>query len=100
MFTVFRKKTNEYYNPSENPAHTASHIGTLAIVYRFDYCDRHFFSAFNPRNLIPYNLDVDISPLAACSVGFFIFWILALVSSYGTLYFTISNCRFLQKQNK
>ena len=59
-----------------------------------------FFSAFNPRDLMPYNLDIDISPLAAYSVGFFIFWIIALVSSYGTLYFTISNCRFLSKQDK
>jgi hypothetical protein len=59
-----------------------------------------FFSAFNPRDLVPYNLDIDISPLAAYSVGFFIFWIIAAVSSYGTLYFTISNCRFLSKQDK
>ena len=59
-----------------------------------------FFSAFNPKDLMPYNLDIDISPLAAYSVGFFIFWIIAAVSSYGTLYFTISNCRFLSKQDK
>jgi len=59
-----------------------------------------FFSAFNPRDLVPYNLDVDISPVAAYSIGFFIFWIIALVSSYGTLYFTISNCRYLNKQYK
>ena len=30
-----------------------------------------FFSAFNPRDLIPFNLDIDISPLAAYSIGFF-----------------------------
>jgi len=59
-----------------------------------------FFSAFNPRDLVPYNFDIAISPLAAYSLGFFIFWIIALVSSYGTLYFTISNCRFLSKQDK
>lgn len=57
-----------------------------------------FFSAFNPRDLVPFNLDIDISPLAAYSIGFFVFWLLAIVSSYGTLYFTISNCRFLSKQ--
>ncbi len=57
-----------------------------------------FFSAFNPRDLIPFNLDIDVSPLAAYSIGFFLFWLIALVSSYGTLYFTISNCRFLNKQ--
>jgi len=59
-----------------------------------------FFSAFNPLDLVPFNLDVDISPLTAYSIGFFIFWMLAFVSSLGTLYFTISNCRFLSKQRQ
>jgi len=59
-----------------------------------------FFSAFNPVDLIPFNLDIDISPLAAYSIGFFLFWILAIISSTGTLYFTISNCRFLDKQRR
>ncbi len=59
-----------------------------------------FFSAFNPLDLVPFNLDIDISPLAAYSIGFFIFWMLAIVSSLGTLYFTISNCRFLSKQRQ
>ena len=57
-----------------------------------------FFSAFNPRDLIPFNLDIDISPLAAYSIGFLLFWLLAFLSSFGTLYFTLSNCRFLNKQ--
>jgi hypothetical protein len=57
-----------------------------------------FFSAFNPRDLIPFNLDIDLSPLAAYSIGFLLFWLLAILSSVGTLYFTISNCRFLGKQ--
>jgi hypothetical protein len=57
-----------------------------------------FFSAFNPRDLVPFNLDIDISPIAAYSVGFFLFWLLAFLSSFGTLYFTLSNCRFLKKQ--
>jgi len=57
-----------------------------------------FFSAFDPRDLIPFNLDIDISPVAAYSIGFLLFWLLALLSSFGTLYFTISNCRFLRKQ--
>jgi hypothetical protein len=57
-----------------------------------------FFSAFNPRDLIPYNLDIQVSPLAAYSIGFLLFWLLALLSSLGTMYFTISNCRFLKKQ--
>ena len=59
-----------------------------------------FFSAFDPRDLIPFNLDIEISPLAAYSIGFFIFWLLFIVSSIGTLYFTISNCRFLNKQSR
>ena len=59
-----------------------------------------FFSAFHPRDLIPFNLDIDISPLAAYSIGFFVFWIIAAISSYGTLYFTISNSRFLNKQDR
>ena len=57
-----------------------------------------FFSAFNPKDLVPFNLDIDISPLAIYSVGFLLFWITAIISSLGTLYFTISNCRFLRKQ--
>jgi hypothetical protein len=57
-----------------------------------------FFSAFNPRDLIPFNLDIDISPLAAYSIGFFLFWLLAFLSSFGTLYFTVSNSRFLHQQ--
>jgi hypothetical protein len=57
-----------------------------------------FFSAFNPVDLIPFNLDIDVSPLAAYSIGFFLFWIFAIISSTGTLYFTISNCRLINKQ--
>ena len=57
-----------------------------------------FFSAFDPRDLIPFNLDIDISPVAAYSIGFLLFWLLAFLSSFGTLYFTISNCRFVKKQ--
>ena len=57
-----------------------------------------FFSAFNPSELVPFNLDIDISPIAAYSVGFFLFWLLAFLSSFGTLYFTNSNSRFLKKQ--
>jgi len=57
-----------------------------------------FFSAFNPKDLVPFNLDIDVSPLAAYTIGFFLFWLLAILSSTGTLYFTVSNCRFLNKQ--
>ena len=48
-----------------------------------------FFSAFDPLDLIPFNLDIDISPLAAYSIGFFLFWLLAFLSSFGTLYFKV-----------
>ena len=59
-----------------------------------------FFSAFNPQDLIPFNLDVEFSSLAVYSIGFLLFWLLAVLSSLGTLYFTISNCRFLGKQGQ
>jgi hypothetical protein len=52
-----------------------------------------FFSAFDPRDLLPFDLDIEISPLAAYSIGFFLFWIISIISSVGTLYFAISNCR-------
>ena len=38
-----------------------------------------FFSAFDPRDLIPFNLDIDISSVAAYSIGFLLFWLLALL---------------------
>lgn len=50
-----------------------------------------FFSAFHPRDLIPYNLDLELKPVAVYSVGFFLFWMIAALSSYGTLYFTLTN---------
>ena len=57
-----------------------------------------FFSAFHPKDLVPFNLDIDVSPLAAYSIGFFLFWLLGILSSYGTMYFVISNCQILNKQ--
>ena len=57
-----------------------------------------FFSAVHPRDLVPFDLDIDVSPIAAYSIGFFLFWLLGIVSSYGTLYFTISNARFVGNQ--
>lgn len=59
-----------------------------------------FFSAFHPRDLVPFNFDIDVSPIAAYSIGFFLFWLLGALSSYGTLYFTVSNARFLGKQEQ
>ena len=57
-----------------------------------------FFSAFHPKDLVPFNLDIDVSPLAAYSIGFFVFWLLGVLSSYGTMYLVISNCQLLNKQ--
>jgi hypothetical protein len=59
-----------------------------------------FFSAFNPRELVPFNLDIDIGPLAMYSIGFLLFWLLAFISSFGTLYFAIVNSRDLHKQEE
>ena len=59
-----------------------------------------FFSAFNPRDLIRLTSISTSVRWRLYSIGFFLFWLLAFVSSFGTLYFTISNCRFLNKQDK
>jgi len=50
-----------------------------------------FFSAFNPRELIPFDLDIEVSPLAAYSIGFFCFWLVGILAGYGTVYFTVTN---------
>ncbi len=57
-----------------------------------------FFSAFNPRDLVPFNLDIDLSPLAAYTIGFFLFWLIGLLSSLGTLYFAQINSRTLAER--
>ncbi|MFV2031414.1 MAG: hypothetical protein ACC663_02865, partial [Gammaproteobacteria bacterium] len=49
-----------------------------------------FFSAFDPKYMIPFNIDTDISTLGIYTVGFFVFWALAALSSIGTLYFTLT----------
>lgn len=50
-----------------------------------------FFSAFDPFDLIPYNIDFEFGPLTAYSIGFLVFWLIAALSSFGTLYFTMTN---------
>ncbi len=57
-----------------------------------------FFSAFHPRDLIPFNLDVELSPLAAYTIGFFLFWLIGLLSSLGTLYLALVNSRTLAQR--
>jgi hypothetical protein len=52
-----------------------------------------FFSAFNPRELYPFDIDIEVSTLGAYTVGFFVFWALSALSSTATLYFAITNCR-------
>ena len=58
-----------------------------------------FFSAFDPRELVPYDLDMNIGPVAAYSIGFFLFWLLCILSSWGTLYFAISNSRLAARRH-
>lgn len=57
-----------------------------------------FFSAFDPRDLVPFNLDIDLSPLAAYTIGFFLFWLIGLLSSLGTLYLALVNSRTLAER--
>ena len=56
-----------------------------------------FFSAFDPRDLLPFDTEIDISPLGIYTIGFFIFWLITAVSGLGTLYFAITNC---MRQNR
>jgi len=52
-----------------------------------------FFSAFNPNELYPFDIDTEVSTLGAYTVGFFVFWGFSALSSTVTLYFAITNCR-------
>ncbi len=52
-----------------------------------------FFSAFNPKDLYPFDLDIDTNTLGAYTVGFFFFWAFCALSSMVTIYFVITNCR-------
>ena len=56
-----------------------------------------FFSAFDPRELTPFNLDIEVSPLAAYSIGFFLFWLLGIVCGYGSLYFALTNADHINR---
>ncbi|MEE8364525.1 MAG: hypothetical protein V3R76_01955 [Gammaproteobacteria bacterium] len=49
-----------------------------------------FFSAFDPKYMIPFDIDTDIRTLGIYTIGFFVFWSLAALSSIGTLYFTLT----------
>jgi hypothetical protein len=51
-----------------------------------------FFSAFHPDDLIPFGVDLEISPLGIYTIGFFLFWLITAVAGIGTLYFAITNC--------
>lgn len=52
-----------------------------------------FFSAFDPKSLYPFDLDIEISTIGTYTIGFFFFWILCAVSSGLTVYFTVTNCK-------
>ncbi|MGD8350092.1 MAG: hypothetical protein PVI79_12675 [Gammaproteobacteria bacterium] len=58
-----------------------------------------FFSAFHPRELMPFNLDLEVSPLAVYSIGFFVFWLIGILCGCGTLYFTLVNCGAGQRKD-
>ncbi len=57
-----------------------------------------FFSAFEPRELYPFDLDMEINAVGAYTLGFFIFWFLSATSSMMTLYFTITNFKKLNAE--
>ena len=59
-----------------------------------------FFSAFDPRDLVPFDFDIEFSPLAAYTIGFFLFWLIALLSSLGTLYLALVNSRTLAQRGR
>ena len=58
-----------------------------------------FFAVFDPVDLgAAIGMD-DVDPLEVYSIGFFLFWLLCILSSWGTLYFAISNCRLTARHN-
>jgi len=57
-----------------------------------------FFSAFDPNELYPYDLDIEINAVGAYTLGFFVFWALSALSSMMTLYFAITNCKKLHTE--
>lgn len=57
-----------------------------------------FFSAFDPTELYPYDLDMEINAMGAYTLGFFIFWALSAMSSATTLYFAMTNSRISPNQ--
>ena len=59
-----------------------------------------FFSAFEPRHLIPFNVYTDIPDIGMYTLGFFFFWAITLASGIGTLYFTITNCMSCAKTDE
>ena len=59
-----------------------------------------FFSAFDPRDLLPFDTELDVSPLGVYTIGFFIFWLITAVSGLGTLYFAITNCMRQNRGNR
>lgn len=45
-----------------------------------------FFSLFDPRELLLGSQQIELSPLAAYTIGFFIFWIFCALASLLTCY--------------
>jgi len=59
-----------------------------------------FFSAFDPRDLVPFDIDVERDPLTWYSIGFLLFWLFGSLSSAATMYFTVSNCQALHREER
>ena len=58
-----------------------------------------FFSMFDPADLFPFGKDIAISRMGFYTLGFFMVWALTAAASVGTLYFAISNCKYIQSQD-
>jgi hypothetical protein len=50
-----------------------------------------FFSAFHPYDLIPFGITLSLTLVGIYTIGFFIFWGLAIIASAASLYFAITN---------
>lgn len=58
-----------------------------------------FFAMFHPEDLLPWGSDTCLTELGVYTLGFFAFWIVTALTAGGTLYFAISNCRYIKEQN-
>ncbi|MFT5506561.1 MAG: hypothetical protein ACI845_003003 [Gammaproteobacteria bacterium] len=50
-----------------------------------------FFAAFHPYDLIPFGVTLSLTLVGVYTIGFFLFWCLAIIASAASMYFAISN---------